>query len=55
MTMKRILDKTFHYRPSHATDIRKTFERVRRELRQAQEKSAAAKNVIPLDLGAKQR
>jgi hypothetical protein len=54
MTMKRILDKTFRYRPSHETDIRKTFERVRRELRQAQEKSTA-KNVIPLELNAKQR
>jgi len=30
--MKRILDPTFHYRPSFATDLRKTFERVRREL-----------------------
>jgi hypothetical protein len=55
MNMKRILDKSFHYRPSHETDIRKTFERVRRELRQQQEKKAAAKNVIPLELGSKQR
>lgn len=54
MIMKRILDKSFHYRPSHETDIRKTFERVRRELRQQQEK-ATAKNVIPLELGSKQR
>ncbi len=31
--MKRILDPPFHYRPSFATDLRKTFERVRRERR----------------------
>ncbi len=30
--MKSILDRTFQYTPSHATDVRKTFERVRREL-----------------------
>jgi hypothetical protein len=29
---KGILDPSFRYRPSHATDIRKTFERVREEL-----------------------
>lgn len=32
---KRILDAAFRYRPSHATDIRKTFERIRQELEQA--------------------
>ena len=32
---KSILDPAFRYRPSHATDIRKTFERVRQELEQA--------------------
>lgn len=54
MNMKRITDKSFRYRPSHETDIRKTFERVRREMKQAREK-APAKNVIPLELGSKQR
>ena len=29
--MKTILDPSFRYVPSHATDLRKTFERVRRE------------------------
>jgi hypothetical protein len=29
---KSILDPAFRYRPSHATDVRDTFERVRREL-----------------------
>jgi hypothetical protein len=29
--MKSILDPTFQYTPSVATDLRRTFERVRRE------------------------
>lgn len=29
--MKSILDRSFHYVPSHMTDVRKTFERIRRE------------------------
>ena len=29
--MKSILDRSFRYIPSHATDVRKTFERIRRE------------------------
>ena len=29
--MKRILDASFKYTPSVETDVRKTFERVRRE------------------------
>lgn len=33
--MKSILDPSFCYTPSLYTDVRKTFERVRRELRQA--------------------
>jgi len=32
---KSILDPAFQYRPSHATDVRATFERVRRELAEA--------------------
>jgi hypothetical protein len=44
---KSILDPGFRYRPSHATDIRKTFERVRAELAR---QSAARRppNVSPL-------
>jgi hypothetical protein len=34
--MKRILDPTFRYVPSHSTDIRRTFERVRAERAAAQ-------------------
>lgn len=40
---KSILDPAFRYHPSHATDIRKTFERIRQEL----ERARAAK-IVPL-------
>jgi len=33
MTVKSILDPTFRYVPSASTDLRKTFARVRREMR----------------------
>ena len=42
--MKSILDPSFRYRPSHATDIRKTFERIREELR----RPAAERRVVAL-------
>jgi hypothetical protein len=29
--MKSILDRSFRYVPSHSTDVRKTFERIRKE------------------------
>lgn len=48
--MKHILDKSFQYRPSHETDIRKTFERVRREMRQQQAREQAEKKVVPIAL-----
>ncbi len=32
--MKSILDPTFQYTPSVETDVRKTFARIRRELRE---------------------
>ena len=47
-TMKSLLDPTFRYRPSHATDIRKTFERVREELARADQQRAAPLNVSRL-------
>jgi hypothetical protein len=41
--MKSILDPSFRYIPSSQTDVRKTFARVRRELRaREQAKSVAA-------------
>jgi hypothetical protein len=33
--MKSILDPSFRYRPSHDTDVRRTFERIREELKRA--------------------
>ena len=45
--MKSILDPSFQYTPSVETDLRKTFARVRRELRKAQ-KAAVPTNVQPL-------
>jgi hypothetical protein len=38
--MKHILDSNFRYKPSFDTDVRKTFERVRRQ-QQAQARDAA--------------
>ena len=40
--MKSILDPTFRYVPSAATDIRKTFRRVRREQEKAQQEQKLA-------------
>jgi hypothetical protein len=40
--MKSILDPQFHYTPSVDTDLRKTFARIRREQRRAQEAVALA-------------
>ena len=38
--MKSLLDPSFRYVPSTQTDIRKTFARVRREMRQRERESA---------------
>jgi len=35
--MKRILDRSFRYIPSRETDVRKTFERIRKERETAQQ------------------
>jgi len=42
--VKRLTDPTFRYVPAAATDIRKTFQRIRRQ-QQANAKEAAAKTV----------
>jgi hypothetical protein len=41
--MKHILDSAFHYRPSFDTDVRKTFEKIRRQqnAQQARERDEA--------------
>jgi hypothetical protein len=50
--MKSILDPTFRYTPSVQTDVRKTFARIRRELREQGAKAAGdaecRTNVLPL-------
>ena len=45
--MKSILDPSFRYVPSHATDVRKTFERILRERQAAQ--APAVRSVVPLN------
>ena len=49
--MKHILDSSFQYKPSFATDLRKTFERVRKQQRsetRTQAKPAADIKVVTL-------
>ena len=41
--MKHILDSAFQYRPSFDTDVRKTFEKVRRQ-QQAQQREQSKPN-----------
>ena len=44
--MKHILDSTFRYKPSFDTDVRKTFERVRKQQQaQARDESKANSEV----------
>jgi hypothetical protein len=47
--MKSILDPTFNYTPAASTDLRKTFARVRREMRkQARAQAEASAKVSPI-------
>jgi hypothetical protein len=39
--MKHILDSDFRYRPSFDTDVKKTFEKIRRQHQQAKEQQLA--------------
>jgi hypothetical protein len=39
--MKHILDSEFRYRPSFDTDVRKTFEKVRRQQQQVRSRDEA--------------
>jgi len=38
--MKHILDSDFRYRPSFDTDVKRTFEKIRRQQQQAKEQEA---------------
>ena len=42
--MKRILDADFRYRPSFATNVRETFEKARREQREAQDRETQTRH-----------
>ena len=46
--MKSILDPTFHYVPSTQTDVRKTFNRIRREMARAKAQSGQQGSVVML-------
>ena len=50
--MKSILDPSFRYTASHATDLRKTFARVRREMKSGDpapaQDPAGARRVVAL-------
>ena len=56
--MKSVLDRSFHYTPSVQTDIRKTFTRIRREIRDQQKAREGAEletksNVSPIKPASK--
>jgi hypothetical protein len=44
MRMKHILDSSFRYKPSFDTDVRKTFDRIRRQQQQPKARDAATEN-----------
>jgi hypothetical protein len=51
--MKTIFDPSFRYTPSHSTDVRRTFERIRRELagntyEKASSLESAWRKVLPM-------
>jgi len=48
VAVKRIYEKDFHYVPASHTDIAKTFARVRRELKDAEQAKQPAPNVTAL-------
>jgi hypothetical protein len=46
MAFKSVFDKTFRYRDSSSTDIRQTFERLRREQRLQEQRGQAGSNEL---------
>jgi len=47
--VKWIFDPSFHYTPSFATDVRKTFERIRQEMESNPSRKATGEKVLRLD------
>ena len=47
----KLTDKAFRYVPAAATDIRKTFARIRREQRKQEQQQAATPAVLRLRRG----
>ena len=45
--MKHILDSDFRYRPSFDTDVKKTFEKIRRQQQLAKEQQAKERESKP--------
>ncbi len=45
--MKHILDSDFRYRPSFDTDVKKTFEKIRRQQQQAKEQQVKDRQAKP--------
>lgn len=45
--MKTVLDRSFHYTPAVETDIRKTFARIRKEIREQEQKAATVSQIKP--------
>ena len=48
--VKWIFDPAFHYTPSYATDVRKTFERIRQEMESRNRDAARFRKVRVLPL-----
>jgi hypothetical protein len=51
--MKHILDSDFRYRPSFDTDVKKTFEKIRRQQQQAKEQAKDHENKARSDIQVK--
>src|SRR3954463_14286442 len=47
--VKWIWDPSFHYTPSYATDLRKTFERIRRQISPTHQTIVSVRVPVPMD------
>jgi hypothetical protein len=56
MKPKSLLDQSFRYTPSFATNLKQTFDRIRRQLREAEARESDANdNVVPFERTQGQR